>query len=29
MWRVITGDVRECLSGLEPESVQTCVTSPP
>lgn len=28
-WRVIEGDCRERLAELEPESVQTCVTSPP
>lgn len=28
-WRILTGDVREMLAGLEPQSVQTCVTSPP
>jgi DNA modification methylase len=28
-WRVIVGDARERLADLEPESVQTCVTSPP
>jgi DNA modification methylase len=28
-WQVIEGDCREELARLEPESVQTCVTSPP
>jgi DNA modification methylase len=28
-WRLLTGDVRTVLATLEPESVQTCVTSPP
>jgi len=27
--RIINGDVRSALSVLEPESVQTCITSPP
>jgi len=27
--RILTGDCRELLATLEPESVQTCVTSPP
>jgi DNA modification methylase len=28
-WRILTGDVRSMLATLEPQSVQTCVTSPP
>ncbi len=28
-WQILTGDVRETLATLEPQSVQTCVTSPP
>jgi DNA modification methylase len=27
--KVLTGDCREVLAGMEPETVQTCVTSPP
>jgi DNA modification methylase len=29
MWRVLEGDCRTVLAGLEPGSVHTCVTSPP
>lgn len=28
-WQILTGDVRDMLASLEPQSVQTCVTSPP
>jgi DNA modification methylase len=28
-FRILEGDARKLLAGLEPESVQTCVTSPP
>ncbi len=28
-WQILTGDVRETLALIQPQSVQTCVTSPP